>query len=88
MYTLHDTRRLGKFMDHLAGFVSAFIGADQFNLCADRYVHFGVLVNVTVCMTGNGNGLGPGGNIGRNPLYNDGRTEYGTVKDGADGSVG
>ena len=48
----------------------------------DRRVH------VAVGVTGEHDGLGPGGHIGADALADDGRAEHGAVQNAADGAVG
>ena len=77
--SLNNTRGALKLMDKLTGFVTLGIGNNKLTFRAVGNLHFGVFVNVTVGVTGNGNGLCPGGDKGGNALYNNGSAENGTV---------
>ena len=77
-----------EIVDQLAGFLALSIGHNQLRLTAALHLHLGVLVHIPISVTGNGNGLCPGRNVGGNALDQDGGSEHGTIQDGTDGAVG
>ena len=77
-----------EIMDQAAGFIAVLVGNDQFCLAAGLHHHLGVFIYVAVRMTGNGDGLGPGGDVGGDSLHDNGGAEHSAVQNGTDGAVG
>ena len=77
-----------EIIDKGACFLAVLVGAYQLTLGALLHLHLGVLVNIAVSVTGNGDRLCPCGDIGSDALYDDRCTENGTVKDSTDSAVG
>ncbi len=74
-------------MDQAAGFIAVLVGDHQFRLTAGLYHHLGVFIHIAVSVTGNGDGLGPGGDVGGNALDDNGGAEHGVPSNGI-GAVG
>ena len=74
-------------MNERAGLPAVLVGDYQLSLAALSYLHLGVLVDVAVCVTRDGDGLSPGRNIRNDSLYKNGLSEYGAVQDSADSAV-
>ena len=68
-----------EFVDKLACLVAVLIGHNEFCLAAVCNDHFGILVNIAVSVTGDGDGLFPCGDIGSDAFDNDRRSENRTV---------
>ena len=68
-----------KLMNGLPDFCSICRCIYQFGLSCAGYPDLHIFVNITICMTGDGNGLLPGIYIRNDALYKDGGTEYGAV---------
>ena len=85
--TLYNAVAVLEIVNERAGLPAVLVGDYQLSLAALRYLHLGVLVDVAVCVTRNGDGLSPGRNIRNDSLYKNGLSEYGAVQDSADSAV-
>ena len=63
-------------------------GDHQLRLAGAVHVQLGVFIDIAISMTGDGNGLFPGGDNGVNPLHHHRGAENRAVQQGADGAVG
>ena len=84
---LYNAVAVLEIVNERAGLPAVLVGDYQLSLAALRYLHLGVLVDVAVCVTRDGDGLSPGRNIRNNSLYKNRLSEYGAVQDSADSAV-
>ena len=87
VHTLQDAGTL-EIHNGPAGLVAFCIGKEKFGPAGSRYPDLGVLVNVTIGMTGDGDGFLPGGDQRMDALHHDGFPEHRAIQDRPDGSVG
>ena len=78
----------GKLMHQLAGFGTVLGGINQLCLSGTGDLHLSCLVYIAVSMSCDGNGFFPVLYAGFDSLHYNGSAEYGSVKDGTDGSIG
>ena len=88
VHTLDDTVAVVKAVDQLTAFVAVLIGHTKLRLGTLFDDHFGVLVHVAVCVTGDADGLSPCRDVGGDAFDEDRLTEYRTVEDRTDSAVG
>ena len=86
--SLNDAVRTAELVDKLSCFVSVLIGHNKLCCTAVGNLHLGVFVNIAVSVTCNGYRLFPAGQQRSDTLYDNGGSEYGTVKDSTDSAVG
>ena len=77
-----------KFMNGLADDRTVVGSKDQFSLARSGNPDLGVFVDITIGVTGHGDGLLPCTHIGIDAFYKDRGTENSAVQNGADGAVG
>ena len=75
-------------MDQVFFLGTIFFGDQQLSLGASRHLGFGVLIQVAVSVTGNGDGFAPPGDEWGDTPHQDGGAEYRAVQKGTDGGVG
>ena len=84
----HDHAAAREIVDQPAGLPSVLAGDHQLRLGRVLHPDFGVLVDVTIGVTGDGDGLLPSGHAGRDSLDDDRRAEHCAIEHGPDGAVG
>ena len=87
VHTLNHTFVLELMYDYLLVFAILAV-IDELGCAGLLDADFNALVNVTVCVTGDSDGLLPVLHYRLNPLDGDGCAEHGTVKHGANSAVG
>ena len=76
--TLNDTCSV-EIMDQFTGLGAVCCGEYQLCLTGSGYFDLCIFIDITISMTGDGDGLGPVLYVGNDALYQDWCTEYGTV---------
>ena len=76
--TLNDPCSV-EIMDQFTGLGAVCCGEYQLCLTGSGYFDLCIFIDITISMTGDGDGLGPVLYVGNDALYQDWCTEYGTV---------
>ncbi len=85
--SLNDAVRTAELVDKLSCFVSVLICHNKLCCTAVGNLHLGIFVNIAVSVTCNCYRLFPAGQQRSDSLYDNGGSEYGTVKDSTDSAV-
>src|SRR5699024_723168 len=86
MHALYDTRTV-KIMYQLFCLASVFSSVHKLHFACSRYLHLRPFVNVTICMSCDGDRFLPVFYTWFNAFYYNGSTEYCSVKDRTDRPV-
>ena len=87
VHTLQDAGTL-KIKNGLPLFVSVLICENQLCLSGAGNLHFHILIDIAIGVTGNGDRFFPVADAGLDSLHHNGSAEYSAVQNRADGSVG